>query len=241
MTQFRNGKLEPMAIPRVNRRRLPLWLSALAGFLISLVLVSLVQHFIFKPYRIPSASMEPTLAVGDLVVVDRFSQRTTQPEAGDIVVFDASKGWSSSEPGEDSALKDALKIFGDLSGIGPSNAEPVVKRIIGVPYDAVECCSVQGQILVNGTGLSEPYIQADFPFEPGVLDCSTRPKSLRCFSQVVLPESSYLVLGDNRSNSSDGISQCRVVEGSPPASCLRLVQESAIIGRVAFTLWPIGN
>jgi signal peptidase I len=51
------------------------------------VLALLIQQFVIKPFYIPSASMEPTLLVGDRVLVNRFIYRFGSPKIGDVVVF----------------------------------------------------------------------------------------------------------------------------------------------------------
>src|SRR5687768_8441902 len=70
------------------------------GSLVELVVIVVValglalgiQQFLVKPFRIPSESMEPTLAVGQRVLVDRVSPRFSDPERNDIVVFKPPKG-----------------------------------------------------------------------------------------------------------------------------------------------------
>src|SRR5665647_2625726 len=54
---------------------------------VAVAVALLIQAFLVKPYRIPSASMEDTLLIGDRVLVDRVSWRFSQPERGDIVVY----------------------------------------------------------------------------------------------------------------------------------------------------------
>src|SRR2546429_1958411 len=54
---------------------------------IALGLALLIQAFLVKPFRIPSESMEPTLDIGQRVLVDRVSYRFSDPGRGDIVVF----------------------------------------------------------------------------------------------------------------------------------------------------------
>src|SRR3954451_23637432 len=51
-----------------------------------------IQQFLVKPFRIPSESMEPTLDVGQRVLVDRVSPRFSDPDRGDIVVFKPPRG-----------------------------------------------------------------------------------------------------------------------------------------------------
>ena len=74
--------------------------SSASGSLLELVLIVAValglalaiQAFIIKPYRIPSASMVPTLQVGERVLVNRIGQRVGEPHVGDIVVFHPPSG-----------------------------------------------------------------------------------------------------------------------------------------------------
>src|SRR5947209_1574440 len=54
---------------------------------VALLLALGIQAFLVKPYRIPSQSMVPTLAVGQRVLVDRLTIRWSSPGRGDIVVF----------------------------------------------------------------------------------------------------------------------------------------------------------
>lgn len=70
---------------RGSRGRLVLEYVLLAVVAIGVALA--IQAFLVKPYRIPSASMENTLLIGDRVLVDRVSWRFSDPERGDVVVF----------------------------------------------------------------------------------------------------------------------------------------------------------
>ncbi|MGA9634245.1 MAG: signal peptidase I, partial [Solirubrobacterales bacterium] len=58
-----------------------------------------IQAFIVKPYQIPSESMEPTLDVGQRVLVNRFLYHFKDPQIGDIVVFHPPKGAEGGGPG----------------------------------------------------------------------------------------------------------------------------------------------
>src|SRR5215475_3284075 len=51
-----------------------------------------IQAFLVKPYRIPSESMEPTLDVGQRVLVNRIGNRFSAPEVGEVIVFHPPKG-----------------------------------------------------------------------------------------------------------------------------------------------------
>ncbi len=94
-----------------------------------------VQPFIVQAFRIPSGSMIPTLEIKDRVLANKFIYRFTEPERGDIVVFDS---------------------------IEDSDEDTLIKRVVGVEGDEIR---VQGGLLfVNGQPQEEPYLNEDEPF-----------------------------------------------------------------------------
>lgn len=222
----------PSAPSRWRRiRRSPLTHLALA-----LVLLALVQGFLIKPFQVPSESMSPTLEAGDRLLASRIAYTVSSPGAGDIAVFARPDAWG---PRPDrGALRTALGWVGDIVGFGPSNQDALVKRIIGEPGTTVRCCSDAGQVEVDGVPLSEGYIVSDLPFTPGANDCSTSPASTRCFGPITVPADEYLVLGDNRANSSDSVIACRGTT-TPTSDCARFVPRDDIIGKVVTIVWPL--
>ncbi len=205
--------------------------------LLALIVVSLVQGFLVKVYSVPSGSMEQTLNVGDRVLVNRIAYTASAPQRGDVVVFKKPTGWG---PAPDrGALRTGVGWFGELTGIGPANTEYLVKRVVGLPGDTVECCDASGQVTVNGAPVAEPYVFEDLAFVGGTTDCSTAARSPRCFGPIHLGEDQYLVLGDHRSNSEDSVTSCRSV-GSQP-SCVKTAGRADIIGRVDGFLFPFSK
>ena len=82
--------------------RIPKPKSKAGGLIELVVIVALalglalaIQAWIVKPYQIPSGSMEPTLDVGQRVLVNRFIYHLHEPKAGDIVVFHPPAGAES--------------------------------------------------------------------------------------------------------------------------------------------------
>jgi signal peptidase I len=110
-----------------------------------------------------------------------------------------------------------------------------VKRVIGLPGDRVGCCDTEGRIVRNGQPIDEPYVVNDAPFIAGSLDCTTRPRSARCFDEVEVARDSYFVLGDNRAHSSDSATFCRSIGA---LECARYVPADAVVGEVVTVLWP---
>lgn len=221
---------------RVRRRKLPI----LAEIAVAVAVVALVQAFLVKPFGVPSQSMENTLHIGDRILVNRLDSTI---ERGDVIVFGHGATWQDSTlPSADSLLTRVVRAVGDVVGIGPSNTAYTVKRVIGIPGSTVHCCDTEGRVSVDGQPLTEPYLFENLPFEPGSLDCSSTPRSTRCFPELTVPEKSYLVLGDHRSQSADSVVTCRgsVAPTSPSASsCARYVPAERVVGTVMATFWPL--
>ncbi|GAA4401170.1 hypothetical protein GCM10023168_10490 [Fodinibacter luteus] len=205
--------------------------------LIALVAVALVQAFLVKPFGVPSQSMENTLHIGDRILVNRLDDDVAR---GDVVVFGHGETWQATElPPADNVVVRVLRGFGDLTGIGPSSTAYTVKRVVGLPGHRVACCSADGAVTVDGEPLDEPYVFEDLPFTPGVLDCTTTPRSSRCFPEITVPSENLLVLGDHRSQSADSVIGCRGATEGP--ECVRLVPGERVIGPVVLRFWPLGD
>jgi len=107
----------------------------LESALIAIVLVFLViRPCVVQAFYIPSSSMEPTLLIGDRILVNKFIYRFSQPNRGEVAVFQA--------PPE------ASRGFGmSLSGKEPEQKD-FIKRIIGLPGDTLEVLPTR--VLVDG-------------------------------------------------------------------------------------------
>lgn len=227
--------------PREQQRRRPL-LRFVGSFwgqlLIAFAVFSLVLTFVAKPYWVPSASMEATLLPGDRVLVNRLAYIEAAPADGDLIVFEAGGAWDGGTLSEPSPLRAALIWLGQWTGFGPSGEHTLVKRVIATPGQVASCCSSDGRVIVDGRTLDETYVSNDLPFTPKGLDCTTTPRSERCFGPVTVPEDSYLVLGDNRANSSDSAVRCRSVNADQ-SSCWRWATRTGVVGKVVAVIWPI--
>ncbi|HHW08004.1 MAG TPA: signal peptidase I [Clostridia bacterium] len=111
------------------------WIETIA---IAVILALVIRTFLFQPFYIPSGSMEPTLQVGDKIIVNKLTSRFKDPERGQIVVF---------------------KFPYDPS-------QDFVKRIIGLPGETVEIRD--SRVFINGQALAEDYlpeglVYPDFP------------------------------------------------------------------------------
>lgn len=223
-------------VSRLRRITNSFWFHLVLAFCV----MGLILTFIAKPYFVPSGSMEQTLTPGDRVLVNRLAYTFSDPQAGDIVVFDADAAWEGERPSSENPVKSFLRWVGEVSGFGPSGAHTLIKRVIATPGQSVECCTIDGDVLVDGEALDEPYIFEDFAFVPGELDCTTTPQSQRCFAEVVVPEKSYLMLGDHRSRSADSAIACRGLTQAP-ADCWRWASRDGVVGKAVVILWPFNR
>src|SRR5436190_12636392 len=102
-------------------------------------LAILVETFLVKPYRIPSGSMEPTLAIGQRILVDRLGAGSNDLHVGDIVVFhppaDFGHGCADSVEGGNGAGQPGARACA-IARSRPSSLT-FVKRVVGLPGDRI--------------------------------------------------------------------------------------------------------
>ena len=176
-----------------------------AALVVVLVLIFqlAVRTFLVQTYSVPSGSMENTLHRGDVLVVSVLSARVGTPDRGDVVVFQDPGGWllaAGERRGAAASLAgEAMAFVGMLPS---SSSESLVKRVIGLDGDSVECDD-QGILTVNGVPVVEPYLY------PGDLACAVP-------FQITVPARSIWVLGDHRSNSSDSRYHRDLNDGAVP-------------------------
>lgn len=157
------------------------------ALIIALILALLIRTFIIQAFKIPTGSMEPTLLVGDHLLVSKFSYSmhvpnevpftsiqlfpdyhffSSVPKRGDIVVF--------------KYPKDESKDY--------------IKRVVGLPGETIQI--IRRNVYINDKLLKEPYAHHSEP-----------PSSLvpgrDNMSPLRIPEGHIFVMGDNRENSSD--------------------------------------
>jgi signal peptidase I len=152
---------------------------------IALGLALLIQAFLVKPFRIPSQSMEPTLDVGQRVLVDRVRFHFRDPHRGDVVVFKPPRGADVNECGRPPASGQACAV----STPTRSNTN-FIKRVVGLPGDKI---SVQrGRVYINGK-LDDPW-KINKDASCGICNLPT---------PVTVPPGEYYMMGDNRGESAD--------------------------------------
>lgn len=162
---------EPPAPTRRSHRAIFEWIAIL---LVAVLAAILLRTFVIQPYFIPSGSMEPTLKVGDKVLVNKLSYHLHSVHRGDVVVF-------KRPPNDYSAdIKD------------------LIKRVIALPNETVSASN--GRVYIDGRPLNESWlpkgVTTTFPTQiPG---CRPGPAGT-----CRIPPGDYFVMGDNRGNSED--------------------------------------
>jgi signal peptidase I len=194
----------------------PWWLDWTAGLFPVICVVFLLRSFLFEPFKIPSGSMIPTLLVGDLILVNKFTYGIrlpvinvpvtagNKPQRGDVMVF----------------------------RYPPKPSQDYIKRVVGVPGD--EVAYLNKRLTINGKPVATAALPEFFDedsmryfkqfeetlgerkhrllndddrpaFIPGAEDFPSRSNCRYSIEGVVckVPDGHYFMMGDNRDNSLD--------------------------------------
>jgi len=150
------------------------------SILIALLLALVIRTYLVQAFKIPSGSMEDTLAIGDHLLVNKFIYGTKvpftdsqvvklrDPQRGDVIVFEYPE-----DPGKD-----------------------FIKRVIGTPGDVVE--GKDKKVYVNGKLYQNSH---EVHKEKDIVSKEAHPRDT--FGPVTVPANSYFVMGDNRDRSYD--------------------------------------
>jgi signal peptidase I len=180
----------------------PLVIDYSRSFFPVLLIVFLLRSFLFEPFRIPSGSLEPTLLMGDFILVNKFDygvrlpvihkviREGAEPQRGDVIVF----RWP------------------------PNTSIDFIKRVIGLPGDKISY--INKELYINGNKIPQALVKKDTVNDEGgelvqVLENQEdlmgikhhiyiEPnKSGRDYTDIVVPAGQYFVMGDNRDDSAD--------------------------------------
>lgn len=147
---------------------------------IAILLALVIRSYLVQAFKIPSGSMEDTLAIGDHLLVSKFMYGTKipfvdkrvltirDPSQGDVIVFEYPE--------------DPSKDF--------------IKRVIGIPGDVVE--GKEKKVYVNGKLYENPH---EVHKEKDIIPKEMNPRDT--FGPITVPANSYFVMGDNRDRSYD--------------------------------------
>jgi signal peptidase I len=204
--------------PQTSERR-PLWKNRFLNtvieiavlFIIALVIAIYTQAFVVKAYEIPSESMEPTLMVGDRILVDRATYHFREPRRGEVIVFRFNPNDTANWTQGSNGFVRCLDLLAEMLNLTHQDSLPFIKRVIGLPGDTVEV--KQGAVYINGELLEES----------GYTVVKGGPEG-----KWEVPQGTVMVMGDNRPNSND-------------SRRWGFVPYQAIIGRAIFIWWPLSR
>jgi signal peptidase I len=215
------------AAPPTLGRRAWTWTKEILIIVVSALALSFIlKTFFFQSFWIPSSSMESTLAVGDRILVTKWRPGPLELRHGDIVVFRDPNNWLSVEEvqagsGPHGILGEVLKFTGLL----PEDAgEHLIKRVVGLPGDIVECRTGDGPVYINDVAITEPYLS------PGVAPCTGFATPWK----AEVPADYVWVMGDNRGNSADS----RAHPGDPGGGSIPI---DHVVGTAFATVWPLDH
>lgn len=194
----------------------PWWLDWTAGLFPVILAVFVLRSFLFEPFKIPSGSMVPTLVVGDLILVNKFTYGVrlpvvhtkltdgTPPARGDVMVFRY-----PSKPSLD-YIKRVVGVPGDevayLNKRLSINGQPLPKQPLPEYFDPDTMRYFKQFEEVLGDKRHRILNDDDRPaFVPGVSEFPSKQNCRYSVEGVVckVPEGHYFVMGDNRDNSED--------------------------------------
>lgn len=172
------------------------WILVIA---LALGAAMLVRLYVLQQFYISGPSMESTLFQNNRVLVNKMSYRLHSINRGDVVVFDRV-----------------------TTNNGAIAHDDLIKRVIAVENDNVEI--KQCNVLVNGTPISEPYLDKEQVSLTNLVD--------RCrvvdMPKVVIPKDQIFVMGDNRPESFDSRS-------------FGTIPEDLVVGRAFAVVWPLAR
>lgn len=121
-------------VPRKKKKKSAV-MEIVESVAIAVLLAVIIRMFVFQPFIIPTGSMEPTIKIGDRIMVSKFAYQFGEPSHGDIVVF--------------RPPFDPERVF--------------VKRLIGTGGDTLEIRD--SKLYINGKLVPQDYLPQDMRFQ----------------------------------------------------------------------------
>jgi signal peptidase I len=143
---------------------------------VAVLVAVLLRAFVVQTFYIPSGSMEPTLQIGDRILVNKLSYDLHGVDRGNIVVF-------GRPPAEN---------------CGGPEVNDLVKRVIGLPGNVISLSG--GYVYIDGKRLDESWLPAS---EQGVSTPGPPGTPYSLVHSFKVPPNDYFVMGDNRTDSCD--------------------------------------
>ena len=187
--------------------------------IIAVVIALLIRYYVGTPTIVKQSSMYPTFKQNDRLVLNRiYRTAKTIPSRGEIITFEAptAQAESSNNPTakyERNSRGWLKKFTYNVLEIGKIS---YIKRVIGLPGEHVEI--KDGKVYINGNELKENYLSDTVKTESMDGD----------FFDIIVPQNTVFVMGDNRSGSSD-------------SRIFGCIPYEKIEGKVIFRFWPLNN
>jgi signal peptidase I len=201
---------------RASRERQPLWLEYTAGLFPVIAVVFLLRSFVAEPFKIPSESMLPTLFVGDLILVNKYTYGVRlpvihskvldvgSPQRGEVMVFrfpqDPSVDYIKrvvALPGDQISYENKrLAINGQEVSLTPAGRFEDRRRLAVYPQYSEKIGDIAYNILTELEKPSDIHPVLRFPHFD---QCRYLSRGVSC----TVPAGHYFVMGDNRENSLD--------------------------------------
>ena len=218
----------PAIVARTSGRSSHIAHEYLDPFIVAGIAAWFLISYVARTYYIPSASMVPTLEIGDVLLVDKFEYRFHKPNEGDVVVFP------------------------------PPIPTPddFIKRVVGLPGEQFRISG--GTVYINGKPLAEPYIAAKpdydlrvanygiqvndgFGWHPLSSDEANIPPKSQWTSPNTIPPNCYLMFGDNRNDSEDSHVWGFAQDAGTFATGPRAGEHASFTGRAFLIFYPLSQ
>ncbi len=222
--------------------RQPTWIEYSGSFFPVIALVFFLRSFLYEPFKIPSESMVPTLVVGDLILVNKFTYGirlpvlnqkildVNDPQRGDVMVFKYPKDMSQDY------IKRVIGVPGDKISYENKRLTVNDKEVAYTALDDyldenapvyhkqyVEKLS-NGPHRILNTDSKRPFEFSQVEKFPGHEACTYSYDKFTC----IVPPGNYFMMGDNRDNSLD-------------SRYWGFVPNKNIVGKAFFVWMNLGN
>jgi signal peptidase I len=163
------------------------------AFGIAVILAVVLRAFFIQAYKIPSGSMEPTLLVGDHIIVNKLIYGFRMPDSFfGITPFQGEIPYGKYLFQIEPVHRGDVVVF----VFPPDPTKDFIKRVIGVPGDTVQVKA--GRLYLDGQEVADPHAHFEIPPEDRL------PSSERdYFGPLKVPAGHYFMMGDNRDRSYD--------------------------------------